>query len=168
MKLSGFGTDRCPNEYTREIDGALAALAAVQPRDGLEQRVLARLASAPEVILPWYRRLAIAPAGHHRWALAAASAVIVAGGVALTTYPRHPAAAPTPVAVHAPRPAQQPAAAAAAFAVTEHPFQPNTTPNTTRTRHRGIHRSYRATHERVPLPRGTVLPMRPHTIPANQ
>jgi hypothetical protein len=164
MKLSGFGTDHSPNEYTREIDGALAALAAVQPRDGLEQRVLARLASAPEVILPWYRRLAIAPAGHHRWALAAASAVIVAGGVALTTNQHHPAAAPIPVAVHAPRPAQQPAAAAAGFAVTEHPFQPNTTT----TRHRGIHRSYRATHERVPLPRGTVLPMRPHTIPANQ
>jgi hypothetical protein len=167
MKLSGFGTDHSPNGYTREIDGALAALAAVQPRDGLEQRVLARIASAPEVFLPWYRRLAIAPAGHHRWALAAASAVIVAGGVTLTTYPHHPAAAPTRVAVHAPRPAQQPAAAAAGFAVTEHPFQPNTTPSTTKTRHRGIHRSYRATHERVPLPRGTVLPMRPHTIPPN-
>jgi hypothetical protein len=163
MKLSGFGTDHSPNEYAREIDGALAALAAVRPRHGLEQRVLARIASAPEVTLPWYRRLVIAPAGHHRWALAAASAVIVAGGVALTTYPRHPAAAPTPLVVHAPHPAQQPAAAAAGFAVTEHPFQPNTTT----TRHRGIHRSYRATHERVPLPRGTVQPMRPHTIPAN-
>ena len=65
-------------DYTQEIDGALAALAAVQPREGLEQRVLARIASAPD--LPWYRRLAIIPMGHQRWALAAASAVIVAGG----------------------------------------------------------------------------------------
>jgi hypothetical protein len=163
MKLSGFATDHA-DEYTRQIDGALAALAAVQPRDGLEQRVLARIASAPDLSLPWYRRLVIAPAAHHRWALAAASAVIVAGGVTLTTYRHHPAAAPTPIAVHAPRPAQQPAAAAAGIAVIEHPFQANTT----KTRHRGIHRSYRATHERVPLPRGTALPMRPQTIPANQ
>jgi hypothetical protein len=164
MKLSGLTTYRSTIEYTHEIDGALAALAAVQPRDGLEQRVLARIASAPALTLPWYRRLVIAPAGHHRWALAAASAVIVAGGVTLTAYRHHPAAAPTPMALHAPRPAHQPAAAAAGIAVTEHPFQPNTT----RTRHRGIHRSYRATHDRVPLPRGTVLPMRPHTIPSNQ
>ena len=33
--------------YAQEIDGALAALAAIQPREGLEQRVLARLAPAP-------------------------------------------------------------------------------------------------------------------------
>jgi hypothetical protein len=97
--------------------------------------------------------------------LAAASAVIVAGGVTLTTYHHHPAAVPTPVAVHAPHPAHQAAAAAAAgFAVSEHPLQANPT----KTRHRGIHRSYRATHERVPLPRGTALPMRPQTVPANQ
>ena len=75
-------------DYAQEIDGALAALAAVQPRDGLEQRVLARIASAPE--LPWYRRLAIIPIGHHRWALAAASAVIVAGGIAMTAYHQLP------------------------------------------------------------------------------
>lgn len=165
MKLLGFATDRSAVHYTREIDGALAALAAVQPRDGLEQRVLARIVGTPVVHLPWYRRLAVAPAGHHRWALATASAVIVAGGITMTAYRHHPAAAPTPVAVHAPvRPAQQPAAAAAGIAVSEHPFQPSTT----RTRHRGIHRSYRATHERVPLPRGTALPMRPRTVPANQ
>jgi hypothetical protein len=163
MKLSGLAADHA-DEYTRQIDGALAALAAVQPRDGLEQRVLARIASAPALSLPWYRRLVIAPAAHHRWALAAASAVIVAGSVTLTTYRHHPAAAPTPIAAHAPRPAQQPAAAAAGIAVNEHPFQANTS----KTRHRGIHRSYRATHERVPLPHGTALPMRPQTIPANQ
>ncbi|HEX6497115.1 MAG TPA: hypothetical protein VF018_16610 [Acidobacteriaceae bacterium] len=165
MKVPGSAMDHSAIEYTREIDGALAALAAIQPRDGLEQRVLARITSAPELHVPWYRRLAIAPAGHHRWAMAAASVVIVAGGVTLTTYRHHPAATPTPIAVHAPRPAQQPAAAAAGIAVSEHPFQANTA----KTRHRGVHRSYRATHERVPLPRGTALPMRPpHTVPANQ
>lgn len=164
MKPSGSATDHSAIAYGREIDGALAALAAVQPRDGLEQRVLARIASTPEVSSPWYHRLAVAPVGQHRWALAAASVVIVAGGVALTTYRHHPAATPTPIAVHVPRPAHQPAAAAAGIAVSEHPLQPNTT----KTRHRGIHRSYRATHERVPLPRGTAVPMRPHTIPANQ
>jgi hypothetical protein len=164
MKVPDSATDHPPIEYAHEIDGALALLAAVQPRDGLEQRVLARIAATPEISLPWYRRLVIAPAGQHRWALAAASAVIVVGSVALTTHRHHPAATATPIAVHVPRPAQQPAAAAAGVAVTEHPFQANTT----KTRHRGIHRSYRATHERVPLPRGTALPMRPLTIPANQ
>jgi hypothetical protein len=148
-------------DYTQEIDGALAALAAVQPRDGLEQRVLVRIASAPE--LPWYRRFAIASTGHHRWALAAASAVIVASGVTMTAYRHHPVAAPTPVAVHAPRPAQQPAAAAASVGVSD-PLQVNKA----KTRHRGVHKSYRAMHDRVPLPRGTAAPMLPHTIPANQ
>jgi hypothetical protein len=163
MKLSGYARDHA-DEYAREIDGALAALAAVQPRDGLEQRVLARIASAPQVSLPWYRRLAIAPAGHHRWALAAVSVVIVAGSVTLTTYRHHPSAAPAPVAVQVPHPAHQAAAAAAGFAVSEHPLQANPI----KTRHRGVHRSYRATHERVPVPRGTALPMRPQTVPANQ
>jgi hypothetical protein len=161
MNPSGPATSQVAIDYTEEIDGALAALAAIQPRDGLEQRVFARIASAPE--LPWYRRLAIAP-GHHRWALATASAVIVAGGITMTAYRHHPVATPIPIAVHAPHPAQQPAAAAAGFAVSDHPVQANPTT----TRHRGIRRSYRATHERVPLPRGTALPMRPHTIPANQ
>ena len=161
MKPSGSAMGHSAVDYTPEIDGALAALAAVQPRDGLEQRVLARIASTPE--LPWYRRLAIAPAGHHRWAMATASAVIVAGGIAMTTYRQHPTVAPTPVAVHVPHPAHQAAAAAAGFAVNGHPLQANPT----KTRHRGIHRSYRATHERVPLPRGTVVPMRPQTTPAN-
>jgi hypothetical protein len=149
-------------DYTQDIDGALAALAAVQPRDGLEQRVLARIASAPE--LPWYRRLATASMGHRRWALAAASAVIVAGGVTMTTYRHHPVAVPTPVAMHAPRPAHQPAAAAASIGVSDHPMQMNKA----KTRHRGVHKSYRAMHDRVPLPRGTVAPMRPHTAPATQ
>jgi hypothetical protein len=148
-------------DYTQEIDGALAALAAVRPRDGLEQRVLVRIASAPE--LPWYRRFAIASTGHHRWALAAASAVIVASGVTMTAYRHHPVAAPTPVAAHAPRPAQQPAAAAASIGVSD-PLQVNKA----KTRHRGVHKSYRAMHDRVPLPRGTAAPMLPHTIPATQ
>ena len=149
-------------DYTHEIDGALAALAAVRPRDGLEQRILARIASAPE--LPWYRRFAAASMGHHRWALAAASAMIVASGVTMTTYHQHPVATPTPVAVHAARPARQPAAAAASIGVSDHPMQMNKA----KTRHRGVRKSYRATHDRVPLPRGTVAPMRPHTIPATQ
>ena len=161
MKPSDPAIGYAAIDYTQEIDGALAALAAVQPRNGLERRVLARLASAPE--LPWYHRLAIARVGHQRWALAAASAVIVAGGVTMTAY-RHPTATPIPVAVHAPHPAQQPAAAAAGVAVSKHPLQANKA----KTRHRGIHRSYRAMHERAPLPRGTALPMRPHTIPATE
>ena len=152
-----------PNNYMREINGALAPLAAVQPRKGLEQRVLACIASAPE--LPWYRRrLSIMPAGHHRWALAAASAVIVAGGVTMTTYHPRPTASPTPVAVHVPRPAQQPAAAAGSVGVSKHPLDENKA----KTRHRGVHRSYRAMHEHVPLPRGTAAPLRPQTSPAPQ
>ncbi len=148
-------------DYAQEIDGALAALAGIQPREGLEQRVLARIASAPD--LPWYRRLSIIPMGHQRWALAAASAVIVVGGVAVTTYRHTPAAAP-PVVVQSVRPARQAAAAAASVGVSDHPLEMNKT----KTRHRGVHRSYRAMHPRVPLPRGTAAPMRPQTIPAPQ
>jgi hypothetical protein len=162
MKPSDPATRHASIDYAQEIDGTLAALAAVQPRDGLEQRVLARIASAPE--LPWYRRFAATSMGHHRWALAAASAVIVAGGVTMTTYRHQPVAAPTPIAVHAPRPAHQPAAAAASIGVSDHPMQVNKA----KTRHRGVHKSYRAMHDRVPLPRGTAAPMLPHTIPANQ
>jgi hypothetical protein len=162
MKPSDPARRHASVDYTQEIDGALAVLAAVRPRDGLEQRVLARIASAPE--LPWYRRFAAASMGHHRWALAAASAVIVAGGVTMTAYRHHPVAAPTPVAVHAPRPARQPAAAAASIGVSDHPLQTNKA----KTRHRGVRKSYRAMHDRVPLPRGTAVPARPRTIPATQ
>src|ERR1700761_3706361 len=116
--------------YAQEIDGALAALAGIQPREGLEQRVLARIASAPE--LPWYRRLAIIPTGHQRWALVAASAVIVAGGVATTAYHHPPAAAPAPVVVQLPHPAKQAAAAAGSVGVSNHPLEMNKT----KTRHR--------------------------------
>jgi hypothetical protein len=155
-------THRATVDYTPEIDGALAILGAIQPRAGLEQRVLARIASAP--VLPWYRRLSIAPVGHHRWALAAASAVIVVGGVTMTTYRYPPQAAAVPVAVHTPRPVQQPAAAAASVGVNNHPLQMNKAT----ARHRGVHRSYRAMHEHVPLPRGTAAPMRPQIVPAPQ
>ena len=149
-------------DYTQEIDGALAALAAVRPRDGLEQRVLAGIAAAPE--LPWYRRFAPASMGHHRWALAAASAVIVAGGVTRTTYLHHPAVVQSPAAVvHVPRSAQQPVSSAASVGVSDHPTQMNKA----KARHRGVHKSYRAVHDRVPLPRGTVAPMRP-TVPVTQ
>jgi hypothetical protein len=149
-------------DYTPEIQDALAALAAVQPREGLEQRILARLTSAPE--LSWYQRWIAVPIGHHRWGLAAASVVIVAGGVSLTTFRHHPAAVPIPVAVHLPRPAKQPAAAAAGIAVSEHPLEPNKT----KTPHRGVRRSFRAMHDRVPLPRGTAAPIRPQAVPFNQ
>lgn len=149
-------------DYTPEIQEALAVLAAVQPREGLEQRILARLASPPE--LSWYQRWIAVPAGHHRWALAAASVAIVAGGVSLTTFRPHPVPLTTPAAVHLPRPAQQPAAAAAGIAVSEHPLEPTKT----KTRHRGVHRSFRAMHDRVPLPRGTVAPIRPQAVPLNQ
>jgi hypothetical protein len=153
---------RATVDYTQEIDGTLAMLGAMQPRAGLEQRVLARIASAP--VLPWYRRLSIAPMGHHRWALAAASAVIVVGGVTMTTYRNPPQAVAVPVAVHTPRPVQQPAAAAASVGVNNHPLQMNKAT----ARHRGVHRSYRAMHEHVPLPRGTAAPMRPQIGPAPQ
>jgi hypothetical protein len=162
MKPSDPAVRHASVDYTQEIDGALAMLAAVRPRVGLEQRVLAGIASAPD--LPWYRRFATVSMGHHRWALAAASAVIVAGGITMTTYSRHPVAAPTPVAVHTPRPAQQPAAAAASIGVSSHPMQMNKT----KTRHRGVHKSYRAMHDRVPLPRGTAAPARPNSVPATQ
>ena len=149
-------------DCTQEIDGALAALASVRPRDGLEQRILTCIASAPE--LPWYRRVAVASIGHHRWALAAASAVIVAGGVTMTSYRHHTVAVSTPVAVHMPHAAPQAAAAAASIGVNDHPL----VVNKAKTRHRGVHKSYRTIHQRVPLPRGTVAPMRPNTTPLPQ
>jgi hypothetical protein len=148
-------------DYTQEIDGALATLAAVRPREGLEQRILARLVSAPE--LSWYQRWIAIPLMQHRWAVTAASAVIVAGGATLTAYHHHPVVAP-PVAVHIPHPAQQPAAAAAGIGVNEHPLETNKP----KTRHRGVHRGFRAMHERVPLPRGTAAPLRPQLVPLNQ
>ena len=148
-------------DYTQEIDGALAILAAVQPRDGLEQRILTHLAAAPE--LPWYRRYVSASMGRHRWALAAASAVIVAGSVTMTTYRHHSAAVPLPAAVHIPHAAPQAAAAAASVGVSDHPLEVNKAKT-----HRGVHKSYRAIHERVPLPRGTAAPMRPNATPVTQ
>lgn len=151
-------------DFKMEIDAALATLSSIQPRDGLEQRVLARIAAAPP--LPWYHRFSLAPAGSQRWMLAAASAVVVAGGVGMSIYRSHLSTTPVaaPVALHAPHPAQQAVAAAAAVAVTNHPLQSNPA----RTRHRGIRRSYRAVHERVPLPHGAAVPLRPHTQPSMQ
>ena len=90
--------------------------------------------------------------------------MIVAGGIAMTTYRQHPTVAPTPVAVHVPHPAHQAAAAAAAFALSEHPLQAHPA----KTRHRGVHKSYRGIHERVPLPRGTAAPMRLNATPVTQ
>ena len=149
-------------EYAQQIDSTLAALSTVQPRAGLEQRVIAHLSSAPE--LSWYQRWISIPIGHHRWVVAAASAVVVAGGITLASYRQHPAAQPAPVAIHMPRPAQQPAAAAASVGVSDRPLDTHKV----KTRHRGVRRSYRAMHDRVPLPRGTAVPLRPQAVPPSE
>lgn len=151
-----------PAEYTQQIDSTLAVLGSVRARAGLEQRVLAHLASAPE--LSWYQRWIAIPLGHHRWAVAAASAVVVAGGITLGSYRHHPVAQPAPVAIHMPRPAQQPAAAAASIGVSDHPLDTHKV----KTRHRGVHRSYRAVHPRVALPRGTMAPLHPQVVPPSE
>ncbi|HEX6772834.1 MAG TPA: hypothetical protein VF126_12455 [Acidobacteriaceae bacterium] len=161
MRFSDANQPPAP-EYTERIDSTLAALSVVQPRAGLEQRVLAHLSSAPE--LSWYQRWITIPIGHHRWAVAAASAVVVAGGVTIGSYRHHPAAQPAPVAVHMPRPAQQPAATAAGVGVSDHPLDTHKV----KTHHRGVRRSYRAMHDRVPLPRGTAVPLRPQIVPPSE
>jgi hypothetical protein len=161
--MSFSGANQPPAaEYTEQIDSTLAALSAVQPRAGLEQRVIAHLSSAPE--LSWYQRWIAIPFGHHRWAVPVASAVVVAGGVTIGSYRHHPAAQPAPVAVHMPRPAQQPAAAAAGVGVSDHPLDTHKV----KTHHRGVRRSYRAMHDRVPLPRGTAAPLRPQIVPPSE
>jgi hypothetical protein len=146
-------------ECDREIDATLAMLGSVRPRVGLEQRVMAHLEMAPR--LAWYQRLSLAPAGRHRWMLATASGVIVVGAMTVSGIHRHSVmTAPVPAVVRRqmPHPAQQPAAAAASIGVSDHPLESNIA----RThRHRGIHRSARAVHPRVPLPPGTVAPLRP-------
>jgi hypothetical protein len=149
-------------QYEDEIDATLAVLGSVQPRAGLEQRVMARLETVPR--LPWYRVLRLAPAGRHRWMIATASGVIVAGAVTISTIHSHRAANQSPIVItQRSRTAQQLIGAAAA--TSEHPLQPNAA----RTRHhRGIHRGTRATHERVPLPRGSVAPSRPVAVPNAQ
>lgn len=155
-------------DYTQTIDDALATLASVQPRDGLEQRILASITATPA--LPWYSRftfhhVTIAPFGQHRWMLVVASAIIVAGGVTMTTYRNHLTTTPHPAIVaHVPHPAQQPIASAASVGISAHPLQSNPA----RGRHRGTRRSYRAAHARVPLPRGTVHPSHPLTAPVMQ
>lgn len=162
MSFSDF-TNRPPAaEFEQEIDNTLAALRAIQPRAGLEQRILVQLASAPE--LSWYQRWIAIPIGHHRWAVAAASAVVVAGGITLAGYRHSPVAQPAPVAVHMPRPAQQPVAAAAGVGVSDHPLDTHKV----KTHHRGVRRSYRAMHDRVPLPRGTAVPLRPQIVPPSE
>jgi hypothetical protein len=131
-------------------------LGSVQPRAGLEQRVMAHLETAPR--LAWYHRLSLAPAGRHRWMIATASGVIVLGAVTISH--RHtPITAPAPVfRRQALRPTQQPVTPAGSLGVSDHPLQPNIA----RThRHRGVRQTARAVHSRVPLPPGTVSPLRP-------
>jgi hypothetical protein len=143
-------------EFNQEIEATLAMLGSVQPRAGLEQRVMAHLETAPR--LAWYHRLSLAPAGRHRWMIATASGVIVLGAVTISH--RHtPVTAPAPVfRRQALRPTQQPVTPAGSVGKSDHPLQPNVT----RThRHRGVRQTARAVHPRVPLPPGTVSPLRP-------
>jgi hypothetical protein len=152
------GASEIAGEYNQEIDSTLAVLGSVQPRAGLEQRVMAHLDTAPR--LSWYHRLSLAPSGRHRWMIATASGVIVVGAMTVSGIHHHPiaAAAPATIRRQTPHPAPQPAAAAASIGVSDHPLQSNMA----RThRHRGIRRSARAVHQRVPLPSGTVPPLRP-------
>lgn len=162
MSISDSANHPPAGGYTEQIDSTLAALGTVRPRAGLEQRILANLASAPE--LSWYQRWIAIPIGHHRWAVAAASAVVVAGGITLASYRHHPVAQPAPVAIQAPRPVQQPAAAAASVGVSDRPLDTHKA----KSRHRGVQRSYRAKHDRVPLPRGTAAPLRPQALPPSE
>lgn len=142
--------------YDREIDATLAVLDSVQPRAGLEQRVMAHLEIAPR--LAWYHRLSLAPTGRHRWMIATASGVIVLGAVTIYSTHRPPDAAPAVTHQVVPRPIPQGAAPAAVVGLNSHPFPANIA----RThRHRGIHQSVRAVHPRVPLPSGTMAPLRP-------
>lgn len=143
-------------EFNQEIEATLAMLGSVQPRPGLEHRVMAHLETAPR--LAWYHRLSLAPAGRHRWMIATASGVIVLGAVTISH--RHtPITAPAPVfRRQALRPTQQPVTPAGSLGVSDHPLQPNVA----RTRrHRGVRQTARAVHPRVPLPPGTVSPLRP-------
>jgi hypothetical protein len=143
-------------KFNQEIEATLAMLGSVRPRAGLEQRVMAHLDTAPR--LAWYHRLSLAPAGRHRWMIATASGVIVLGAVTISH--RHtPITAPAPVfRRQALRPTQQPVTPAGSLGVSDHPLQPNIA----RThRHRGVRQTARAVHPRVPLPPGTVSPLRP-------
>ena len=151
-----------PHTPLPELDSTLALLRAAAPRMGLEQRVLARLATAPPP-LPWYHHLA-----SPRWMLTAASIVIVAGTVTYgfersrstaTSLPAHVVARPQ-------RPlGQQPVAAAASVGVPDRPLEQAPMQQAPLpVRHRGIHRAYRAQHARTVLPPGTVAPSHPHLL----
>lgn len=139
-----------------QIDQTLSLLASVQPRQGLESRLLARLHAAPaRESLP--RRI-LAP----RWAAVAASVLAVAGAAGVASLHLRPATtAPSPI-LRVPRAAAAPVATSAGVAGSPRPHQ-----NQAAT-HRGIRRSYRAMHperERSGMPPGTVIPTRPQTVP---
>lgn len=143
------------------VNSTLALLRAAEPRMGLEQRVLARLATATPAAPAWYHPFASA-----RWTLTAASVVVVAATVTYgVQHHRAPAPAPTAIAARAPRPARrEPVATAASVAEPEHPLQQAPVP----ARHRGSHRGFRARHARTVLPPGTVAPSRPQLLSAPQ
>ncbi len=156
--------DCSDREHSALVDSTLALLRAAEPRMGLEQRVLARLASAPPP--SWHRRFAAGP-WMTRWMLTAATGVIVAGTVTYgVVHYRGAVPAPVPAAVSRPaRPLrQEPVAAAASVGVPEHPLHAAAMP----ARHRGIRRTFRAQHARTVLPPGTVAPSHPHLLSAPQ
>ncbi len=156
-----------------ELESTLHLLGSAEPRMGIEQRVLARLATAPAAPAG-YRRYISLQFFSGRWAITAASAVIVTGAVVYGVE-RHRAASPVaqPFVVRAPFRASQPVAPAASVGVPEHPLTPTPDdqgelPARHNGTHRGIHRSFRAQHARTALPPGAVVPTRPHLLSAPQ
>jgi hypothetical protein len=153
-----------------ELDSTLALLAAANPRMGLEQRVLARLAAAPSPPA-WYQRLA---SGHLPlgWMMTAAAAIIVAGTV--TYGVEHWRAGDSSFGAdqgiaRPARPVNRLAVSpAASVGVPDHPLEQAAPPPQTSLRHRGIRRAYRAQHARTALPPGTAVPSHPHLLSAPQ
>lgn len=84
-------TSRAKNDgLDRALDTALAKYSAVEPRVGLEDRILANLrTAAPPRRPPWWR-----------WGLAAATLAVVLIGIALSLHIQKPA--PPRIATHVP------------------------------------------------------------------
>jgi hypothetical protein len=88
-----MNTGRQDDALDREFDLALAKCAAVEPRTGLEERILANLRTehAREPDRLWWRRPAV---------MAAAAVVVIALGVALRSKLAHPVVANHPIVNH--------------------------------------------------------------------
>ena len=147
-----------------QLDATLALLASVEPRAGLEGRVLTHLCSAP-ASLPWHQRISV-----RTWTAACVAGLIVAALVTLpmTHRPTAHNTMATPAIVAAPRPAQRAITAAAATAVPDRPIL-DESQVAAHPRHRNASRGFRAQHRRVPLlPRGTVAPLHPQMLNPTQ